>query len=146
MSTITNKSTVTMNFTIRLKDGSIADSSKNYEQSLRFTMGDGTFSPVFEEAIIGLKKGDHKKVLLQAKDAFGERNEANVYQVPLKRFSDMNQEDLVPGAIIEFTQANGQTLPGIIGAVNEHEASVDFNHPLAGEVLLFEVDVLELDS
>ena len=75
-------------------------------------------------------------------------NLSRIYDLLMEadQIGDMNQEDLVPGAIIEFTQDNGQTLPGIIGAVNEHEASVDFNHPLAGEVLLFEVEVVEVKS
>ena len=71
MTTIVQQSAVTLHFTIKLQDGSVADSTYNMGKPAKFVMGDGSLSENFEQCLLGLKVGDQKTVELQAKDAFG---------------------------------------------------------------------------
>jgi len=139
MQQIKENSQVTMHFDIRLKDGSIADSTRNVGQPLTFAMNSGMFSPKLEQELLGLRTGDKKKIMLMPEDAFGEPHPANIYQVPAHRFKDMQLEE---GLIIIFTQPNGDELPGIVREIGAEEITVDFNHPLSGQVVLFDIEIL----
>lgn len=146
MSSIKQDSTVTLHFDIRLKDGSIADSTRSLKKPARFTMGDGSFSEAMEKELLGLKAGDKKKVMLMPEDAFGQPHPANVFQMPKKRFAGTDIEtELEPGLMIEFAQMDGSSRPGVIRAIDDYEVTVDFNHPLAGHVVLFDIEILQVD-
>jgi FKBP-type peptidyl-prolyl cis-trans isomerase SlpA len=139
-------SIVTMHFDIRLKDGSIADSSRSIGQAFKFKIGDGFFSPKLEQGLMGLKKGDKKKIMLLPEEAFGEPHPANIYQVPRRQFAKFEQNvPLEEGLIVTFTQPNGTELPGIIRAIDGDDITVDFNHPLSGQVVLFDVEIVEVE-
>jgi len=133
-----------MHFDIRLKDGSIADSTRNIGKPIDFKIGDGTFSPKLEEQLLGLEVGGKAKIMLMPEDAFGEVHPANIFQVPADKFNSM--EGLEIGAIFSFTQPSGQEIPGIIRAIDENEVTVDFNHPLSGQVILFDVEIIEIHT
>jgi len=136
---------VSLHFDVRLKDGSVADSTREIGQPFTFTLGRGVFSEKFEGELIGLKVGDKKKVMLLPQDAFGEPHPANVFQVPLSKFKGSPVEhELEPGLIIQFAQMNGQDMPGMVREVNGSEVTVDFNHPLAGHVVLFDVEIMNV--
>lgn len=70
MTTITNESVVTLHFTIKMKDGSVADSTHNMGKPAKFVMGDGSLSENFEQCLIGLETGAQKAIELKAEDAF----------------------------------------------------------------------------
>ena len=110
--TIHESAYVRLHFDIRLKDGSIADSTREGEAEW-IKLGDGLMPPKFEAEIQGLSVGDKKKVMLLADDAFGQVSPTLVFQVPLHKFSRM-EEPLVVGMIISFDQADGQPRPGIV--------------------------------
>ena len=139
---ITHESHVKMDFKIRLEDGTIAEDSSSYGKLFEFQLGTDVFSKKFESELIGLEIGSHKKVLLQPEDAFGERHPAMVYQMPLNKFPKEISVD--QGAIISFTQPNGSEMPGVIREVSLTEATVDFNHPLSGKILMIEVDIKDI--
>ena len=138
---ITEKSVVTLHIDIRLKDGSIADSTRTVGRPMEFHMGQEVFSEKFERALLGLKTGDKKKVMLLPEDAFGMPHPANIFRVPKKRFQSV-EAPLEVGLIILFTEASGVPRPGIVREIHENELTVDFNHPLAGQVVLFDVEIL----
>ena len=138
---ITEKSDVIMHLDIRLKDGSIAESSRSMEKPLSFKMGEGVFSDKFESEILGLKKGAKKKIMLMPEDAFGPPHPANIFQVPKDKFAGFS-EPLEVGLIIEFPQINGVPQLGIIREIEDDEIKVDFNHPLSGQVVLFDFEIL----
>ncbi|MCF6777380.1 FKBP-type peptidyl-prolyl cis-trans isomerase [Thiotrichales bacterium 19X7-9] len=139
---ITPTSFVSMHFMIRLKDGSIAEDTKAYNKPFSFTMGEAIFSQQFENELCGLRKGDHKKIMLMPEDAFGEVHPALIYQVPKSKFP--KDIEIEPGVLVAFSQPNGAELPGLITQEDKNEVTVDFNHPLAGKVVLFEVDIIEV--
>jgi FKBP-type peptidyl-prolyl cis-trans isomerase SlpA len=145
MKTINSNSDIAIHFDIRLKDGSIADSTRNIGKPFRFKLGTGIFADKLEEKLIGLKVGDKSKIMLLPEDAFGEPHPAQIYQVPKAKFAQAEgSETLEVGSIFMFTQPNGQEIPGIVQAIDEHEITVDFNHPLAGQVILFDIEVIDI--
>ena len=148
MSTATKKinksSEVMMHFAICLADGSAVDSSKVDNKPAKFVMGDGSLTANFENCLLGLQEGQSETFTLAPEDAFGLPNPDNIHHLELNKFSaDVPAE---VGTIITFTQPDGSELPGIIREVIADSVTVDFNHPLAGQTLTFDVDVLEVLS
>ncbi|MFC0116402.1 FKBP-type peptidyl-prolyl cis-trans isomerase [Pseudoalteromonas xiamenensis] len=137
-------SEVVFHFSVKLSDGSAADSTKVHDKPAKLVMGDGSLTANFEKCLLGLKQGDNKSFELQPQDAFGMPNPDNIYYVDRSKFS-VEVEPKV-GAIIAFTQPDGTDLPGIVRDVAGDSVTVDFNHPLAGQVVTFEVDILEVKN
>lgn len=133
---------VVMHFTLKLSDGSVADSTKVAGKPAKFRMGDGNLTPSFEACLIGLRAGDEREFTLAPDDAFGMPNPANVYQVDATKFKDDTKAEV--GAILTFTQPDGTELPGIVRQVNEQFVSIDFNHPLAGQEVVFAVEIISV--
>ncbi|WKE64961.1 FKBP-type peptidyl-prolyl cis-trans isomerase [Gallaecimonas kandeliae] len=138
---ISASSEVVMHFTIKLSDGSAADSTKVNGKPAKFRMGDGSLTDNFEKCLLGLSSGEQKSFVLEPQDAFGEPNPDNIYHVDRAKFADELPEE---GAVMLFEQPNGSEIPGIIRAVAGDSVTVDFNHPLAGQTLTFEVEIIEV--
>lgn len=134
---------VVMHFTIKLEDGSVADSTRVSDKPAKFRMGDGNLTENFEACLVGLRETDKREFRLAPKDAFGEPNPDNVYQVEATKFSADTKPEI--GAIIAFTQPDGTDLPGIVRGVNEMFVTIDFNHPLAGQTVIFDVEILSVE-
>jgi FKBP-type peptidyl-prolyl cis-trans isomerase SlpA len=142
MSEIVKDSEVLMHFSICLADGSAVDSTKVANKPAKFIMGDGSLTPGFEDCLLGLTEGQSETFTLAPESAFGLPNPDNIHHIELSKFgSDVPAE---VGTIISFTQPNGEEIPGIIREVIADSVTVDFNHPLAGQTVTFEVDVLEV--
>jgi len=144
LNTITASSEVMMHFSICLADGSAVDSSKVDNKPAKFVMGDGSLTPNFERCLLGLKEGQSETFTLPPEDAFGLPNPDNIHHLELNKFSSEVPAEV--GTIISFTQPDGSELPGIIREIVADSVTVDFNHPLAGQTLTFEVDVIEVLS
>ncbi|MCE2597023.1 FKBP-type peptidyl-prolyl cis-trans isomerase [Motilimonas cestriensis] len=140
---ITANSEVVMHFTIKLSDGSAADSTKVNNKPAKFRMGDGSLTVNFEKCLLGLTEGESKSFELEPEDAFGQPNPDNIYYVERSKFGADAPAEV--GAIIAFTQPDGNELPGIVREVTGESVTVDFNHPLAGQALTFDVDVISID-
>lgn len=127
---------ITLHFALKLEDGQVVDS--NFDAApARFTFGDGNLPEGFEQALLGLKAGDHVTLTIAPERGFGMHNPSNIQVMPRSQFSDMTLE---PGLVVSFQEPGGE-LPGVITAFDEDKVTVDFNHPLAGKTLLFEVAV-----
>lgn len=140
--TITEKSNIIVHITMKLADGSAADSTKVNNKPAKIIMGDKSISPAFEQQLLGLAEGDSKEFTLEAKDAFGEPNPDNIHYVDASKFSADAPAKV--GNIITFTQPGGIELPGMIKEVSGDSVTVDFNHPLAGQAVTFVIDVVEI--
>lgn len=140
---ITANSSVLFHFSIKLEDGSVADSTALHGKPARLRMGDGSLTPTFEQCLLGLCEGESKSFTLAPEEAFGLSNPDNIYHLDRAKFG----ADVEPkvGTIILFDQPNGSELPGIIRAVAGMSVTVDFNHPLAGHTVTFEVEILGVD-
>lgn len=139
---IDQSSQVLMHFDLKLEDGSAADSTRVSNKPARLQMGDGSLTANFEACLIGLQQGDKKSFTLAAEEAFGQPNPDNIHYMDKSRFSADTPLDL--GTIIAFSQPDGTEVPGIIRAVSGSSVTVDFNHPLAGQTVIFDVEILSV--
>ena len=129
---------VYLNFSVSLEDGAEVDSNFGGDP-VDFAIGDGSLLPGFERRLFGMNAGERQMFRVPAEDAFGQPNDNNVQQLPRDQFED----DIVLeiGLVFSFADAAGGELPGMIIAFDEQEVTVDFNHPLAGRTILFDVQV-----
>lgn len=134
---------VTLHFAIELTDASVVDS--NFDKApATFKVGDGNLLPGFEKALFGMTAGDKKVIPIKPEQGFGMPNPNNVQYLSKQDFdADM---DLQPGLMLSFADANHSELPGIITGLEGDTVEVDFNHPLAGKELLFNVHILEVKA
>jgi len=134
-------STVTLHLSLALEDGRVAESTFEGEPHT-FTLGDGSLLPGLELALYGLRPGDTQRLVLHPEQAFGVRDPARIHPVPRVSFAD--DINLEPDLIIGFTNTGGEELPGTVLSMTEATVEVDFNHPLAGHAITFEVDIIDV--
>ena len=133
--------TVRIHYTGTLTDGSEFDSSAGSDP-LEFTIGAGQVIPGLDREIAGMAVGDTKTVTVVADEAYGPRQPEAVQEVP----RDVVPEgiNLVVGNRLQATTADGGQMVVTIAAVTEETVTMDANHPLAGEDLVFEVELVEI--
>jgi FKBP-type peptidyl-prolyl cis-trans isomerase SlpA len=134
-------SRVTLHFAIKLDDGVPVDSTFE-KQPATFTIGDGSLLPGFEQTLFGLKAGDQRSFEISPEQGFGQGNPLNVQIIPRSQFARM---ELSEGLLIIFNDAANAELPGVIREFDEERVTVDFNHPLAGKQLIFDVQIIQVD-
>jgi len=138
---IQSDSSILVHITMKLSDGSAADSTKVNNKPAKIIMGDNSISPAFEAELIGMNKGDSREFTLKAKDSFGETNPDNIHYMGLDKFSAEVPAEI--GNIITFSQPGGE-LPGMIKEINGDSVTIDFNHPLAGQTVTFVIDLVDI--
>ncbi|TDO10521.1 MULTISPECIES: FKBP-type peptidyl-prolyl cis-trans isomerase [Halomonas] len=131
---------VTLHFTLSLEDGTVVDSTRD-KAPATFQVGDGNLPPGFEHPLKGLASGDTDSFEITPEHAFGQHNPQNIQL--LKR-ADFESEAPEVGMVMSFADAAGGELPGVISRIEGERVEVDFNHPLAGRTLTFEVEVLDV--
>nr|WP_282449921.1 FKBP-type peptidyl-prolyl cis-trans isomerase [Vibrio sp. 1CM23M] len=140
---IKNDSAVTLHFTIKMKDGSVADSTENMGKPAKFVMGDGSLSENFEACLLGLEAGTEKSIELRAEDAFGMPNPDHIHYMDRAKF--VGDSEVEVGTIMAFSGPDGMEIPGIITEIAGDSVTVDFNHPLAGQDVTFDVNILTVE-
>jgi FKBP-type peptidyl-prolyl cis-trans isomerase SlpA len=135
-------SRVTLHFAIRLDEEHIIDSTFD-KSPATFEMGDGNLLPGFERALLGLHEGDKVTKTISSENAFGPRNEQNLQEFDRSQFSP--DTELSVGMMMSFADAQKNELPGVIYSLSESLVVVDFNHPLAGRDILFDVEILTVE-
>ena len=136
-------SPVTLHFALLMPSGEEIDTTRRSKPA-SLTLGDGNLLPGFEEALLGLAAGDDAQLIVPAEKAFGERVEANVRLLARNMFDGLGSEEpLEPGLVVSFQAPDGE-LPGVVKAVYEDTVQVDFNHPLSGADITFDVSILSV--
>jgi len=148
MVTVSKDSMVTLTYDLRLdgKEGEIFESATQ-ESPLIFLHGAGLMIPAFEEQLLGKKSGEKFEISIPAASGYGEINEEAVVELPLDIFKVDGKVDdtlLTPGNSVPMMSAHGQRMDGIVVSVEGESVTMDFNHPLAGEDLLFTGEILEV--
>ena len=133
---------VTLHFAIKLENGDVVDSTFD-KQPATFKVGDGNLLPGFEQALYGLKAGDKRSLPIAPEQGFGQPNPQNVQVMPRSQFKDM---ELGEGLLVIFNDAANAELPGMVQSFDDNQVSVDFNHPLAGKTLSFEVEIIAVQA
>lgn len=138
--TVQNGVVVSMEYTLHVDNEEI-DSSKG-QDPLQFLVGHGNIISGLEREIIGMKVGDSKDVVIAPADGYGEFNEEAFLDVPRKDFpSDMPVEE---GLELTVRDDSGQSRYARIDAIEGDTVTLNFNHPLAGDELHFNVKVVDL--
>lgn len=141
MSLVKKGSRVKILYTGKLKDGSVFETNIG-EAPLEFTVGKGKVIKGFENAVMGMKVGDTKTVIIKPADAYGAKDQALVWIIP--------QPELPAGTTIEtetevaFTRADGTEVDGRITKIEAGQVTIDGNHPLAGRNLTFEIKIIDI--
>ncbi|MCW8889491.1 MAG: FKBP-type peptidyl-prolyl cis-trans isomerase [Sedimenticola sp.] len=140
---ITDRSDVTLHFAIALCDGTTITSTFEGDP-VTLTMGTGSLIENLEKTLYGLKPGDKQSLLLESDNAFGPRDEEKAY--PMPRSSFPKEMQLEPELVISFSTPAGDELAGIVMELDDEEVKVDFNHPLAGNDIVFTVQIIEVTN
>lgn len=134
-------SSVTVNYTGRLNDGSVFDSSLNEgREPLKAVLGQGSLIPGFEKGLLGMKEGDKKTVEIPSDEAYGSLREDLVVEVP----KDRVPENVSEGQMLQTMTPQGP-MNVIVTEVKEDIVIIDGNHPLAGKDLIFDLELVSID-
>lgn len=131
---------VTLHFALKLDNGDVVDSTFD-KKPATFKVGDGNLLPGFEQALYGLQAGDRRTLSIAPEQGFGQPNPQNVQVMPRSQFQDM---ELSEGLLIIFNDAANTELPGVVKTFDAQQVTIDFNHPLAGKALAFDVEVIDV--
>ena len=141
MSQINHTSLVTLHYRLGLTDDSILEDSFD-DEPMTVQLGDGGIAKGLELSLLGLEPDDVQTVDIGPELAFGYADETLLRAMPRSEFDpDIELEE---GLIIEFSTADGNTLPGTILRFDDQEVQVDLNHPLAGQTIRYSVKILEV--
>jgi FKBP-type peptidyl-prolyl cis-trans isomerase SlpA len=140
---VSTQTKITLFFSLSLLGGEVIDS--NFDKApAQFSFGDGSLLPRFEAALLGLRAGDKRQFLISAAEAFGLRQDANLKRIPRARFAvDMPIE---PGLVVSFAAKEGGELPAVIHRLMGDIVEIDFNHPLAGHDIVFDVAIVSVSE
>jgi FKBP-type peptidyl-prolyl cis-trans isomerase SlpA len=127
---------ISLNFALKLESGEIVDSNLGADP-VNCSVGDGNLLPGFEKALFGLKAGQKADLHISAEQGFGAYREENLQVFDRDQFAD----ELEVGSVVSFADAARGELPGVIVAIKNSRVEVDFNHPLAGRDLVFQVEI-----
>lgn len=131
---------VTLHFALSLENGDVVDSTFD-KKPATFKVGDGNLLPGFEQQLYGLKAGDKRTLQIAPEQGFGQVNPQNVQVMPRSQFAGM---ELSEGLMVSFQDAARTELPGVVKTFDDNQVTVDFNHPLAGKTLTFEVEIIDV--
>jgi FKBP-type peptidyl-prolyl cis-trans isomerase 2 len=136
-----NGDTVRVHYTGRLQDGTVFDTSVGSEP-LEFTLGQSQVIPGFEQAVMGMQVGESKTVTIPVDQAYGPRRDDMILEIS----RDELPEDLEPevGMYLQMNQGDGGIMIVTITEVSETTIKVDANHPLAGQDLTFDIELVDI--
>jgi FKBP-type peptidyl-prolyl cis-trans isomerase SlpA len=141
MGKINENSTVTVNYTGKLEDGSVFDSSFNEgREPLVATLGQGQLIKGFEQGLLEMEVGEKKVVEIEPVDAYGERNEGMIQEVPKERVP----QEVEVGHVLQAETPMGMVNFNVL-EIKEETVLLDANHPLAGKKLIFELEVVGIN-
>jgi peptidylprolyl isomerase len=134
---------VSVHYTGTLADGEQFDSSEG-RPPLEFKTGAGQMIKGFEDAVMGMELNEKKVFTLSPGDAYGERDESRTHQFSRSEIPPEISPEV--GQLLALTSPEGQQIPARITAMDDKQVTVDLNHPLAGQSLTFEVEVVGISE
>jgi FKBP-type peptidyl-prolyl cis-trans isomerase SlpA len=133
-------SKVELHFSVSIENGIEIDNTRGRDEPVSLVIGDGNLLEGFEKALFGLRAGDRRTVHLPPEDAFGQWNPENIQIFDTVKF----EQRPIIGHMIEFEDKAKASLFGVVKSVNEDTTEIDFNHPLAGKNITFEVEIFKV--
>jgi len=138
---VENGNTIKVHYVGTLDDGTEFDNSRKRDAPLEFAVGSGQIIKGFDTAVVGMKKGETKKIKVTPAEGYGEKTDEAIKKVPRDQLPP-DQEPKV-GMILGLKLPTGQQFPAKILAVTEADVTLDLNHPLAGQHLNFDIEIVE---
>jgi len=136
-----NGDTVKVHYTRKFEDGTEFSTSFN-DNPLQFTIGEGQVVSGLEQAVIGMSPGQTKTAEVLADQAYGQYKKSNVTEVNRDRFP--SHLDLRVGTVLMMRKAGGKKIRRIVTAISETSVVLDANHPLAGEDITFDIELVAI--
>ena len=125
-------------YTVKDKDGNVVDTNVG-GAPLEFISGKGQMIPGFEKAVTEMNVGEEKEVVVPASEAYGEYRDDLTQTLPREQFEGI---ELQKGQTLYGQGPDGQTIAVVVKDFNDNEVTIDYNHPLAGQDLTFNIKVL----
>lgn len=123
------------------EDGTVFDSSYDRGQTIGFTVGAGEMIPGFDAAVSGMKVGETKSILVTPEEGYGDHNPEGIQEIQKNQFPE--DFDFKSGVVIEGA-VGAQPVRGVIDSVGDNTVVVDFNHPMAGKNLNFQIELISV--
>lgn len=142
---VKNDSFLTLHYRLSFKDG--ADIANTFtDKPATVLIGAGQFAPGLEKALMGMLNGEHKIFELSPEEGFGVRNPDLVQKISLQTLKQNSnpEEEYTVGDMVEFDAPHGGKYAGTLQSIDETGAWFDFNHPLAGKEMIFEVKIISV--
>jgi peptidylprolyl isomerase len=141
---VTEGKVVSVHYRGTLKEGTVFDDSRKKGNPLVFRVGSGQILPAFEKAIIGKSPGEKTSISIPSDEAYGPRNDEAQQLVPKTTFP--GNFDFHAGKVVEGFNKSGDKMRATIKYVEESSVMLDFNHPLAGEDISFDIEIVECEE
>jgi FKBP-type peptidyl-prolyl cis-trans isomerase 2 len=141
MSQVKKGDTVQVHYTGKLDDGTVFDSSQDREP-LAFVVGEGRVIPGFEQGVIGMEPAEAKTIKIASDEAYGSHRAELILTVSKEQFPDHIEP--APGMQLQLQLQEGQPAQAVITEVSEAEVTLDANHPLAGQDLTFDIQLVAI--
>lgn len=142
MSVVKSGDTIKVHYTGTLNGGEIFDSSVERGTPLEFVVGSGQVIVGFDNGVVGMTVGEVRKIHIPCVDAYGEHTEENMISVPANQLPA--EIALLPGTPLNMQTPEGYVIPVSIHSVEGDNVIIDVNHPLAGQDLNFELELVEI--
>lgn len=147
---ISHGDTVTLHYTLRAEhaEGEIIEVT-TAEEPMVFVHGQDPLLPKFLEALVGKNQGEKVQVFISAADAYGEEEENLFVEYPKSTFlvdGELDEEAIQEGEVIPMNTPDGEVVYGVVAEVKLNSVVLDFNHPLAGTDLFFDIDIVQVNS
>lgn len=141
MQQVKSGDTVKVHYHGRLTDGTTFDSSAGREP-LQFEVGNGDVIPGFENGVMGMTVGDKKNIQIPVDEAYGPKNPDMIVALPASEFPE--DLELEVGMRLNMTNSEGHVIPVVVTEIGQENVTLDANHPLAGEDLVFDIELVEI--
>lgn len=141
--TVTEGSYLTLHYRLASLEGEDIVSTFN-DNPATLQLGSGQLAPFLESCLLGLTEGTHQTFELSPEQAFGPRNPELLQRVSMATLRENSQlgEQYKEGDLVEFAAPGGGQFAGVLRQLDDDSAVFDFNHPLAGQTLRFEVKII----
>ena len=143
MQTVKSGDTVKVHYHGRLTDGTTFDSSEGRDP-LEFEVGSGMVIKGFDDGVTGMTIGEKKTINIPSDEAYGPVNDDMLVEFPRSNFPP----EMIPevGMQLNMTSGDGQVIPVVVTEVKDDMVSLDANHPLAGEALIFDLELVAITN
>ena len=142
--TVQEGDTVSVEYVATLADGTLFESSADYDIPITFVIGEGQVLKGLENAVLGMKEGEHKKVLLRPAEAYGFPDRTKIEMMPLETFPSGTH--LRKGMVLPYIDDQNQEVFGTVREITAEGVVIDFNHPLVGQSLWFNVTLVKIEG